>query len=130
MRSNFSVPEPPPIPQGSPVPDRVYAIIAELEELDIEGTPEHVAKTRKSLQSLRNLIEQRDNFGKFKYGQRLMTEDGRNGIEDAKQELGDFTQYYTKCWMNNDPNLTELYEMFLIVSIYVKWLNLKRGSTV
>ena len=35
------------------------------------------------------LVEERNAFGVAKYGQPLMTQDGRNGIEDARQELCD-----------------------------------------
>lgn len=39
------------------------------------------------------LIRARALFGLRKYGQGLMTDDGRDTIEDARQELGDLLQY-------------------------------------
>lgn len=49
--------------------------------------------------ALIELIEARDAFGRQKYGQPLMSNDGRDGVEDAKQELGDLLQYCQKCVM-------------------------------
>lgn len=45
------------------------------------------------------LIKQRSEFGISKYGQPLMSEDGRDELEDAKQELGDLIQYTYKAKM-------------------------------
>lgn len=42
-----------------------------------------------------DLLEKRHNFGIQKYGQPLMTHDGRDDLEDARQEIGDFLQYVT-----------------------------------
>lgn len=68
----MSVPEPPPQPKGVIVPDAL------VEFLHKENAPEKLVK----------LIQDRDAFGRKKYGQPLMSEDGRNGVEDARQELG------------------------------------------
>ena len=48
------------------------------------------------LDNLIELVKQRDAFGRAKYGQPLMTNDGRNGLEDARQEMGDLLQYICK----------------------------------
>lgn len=39
------------------------------------------------------LVLERDAYGRGKYGQGLMTDDGRDKIEDARQEFGDLLQY-------------------------------------
>lgn len=41
-------------------------------------------------------------FGEAKYGQPLMTEDGRDSIEDAKDEIGDFFHYLQKAIVNGE----------------------------
>lgn len=46
------------------------------------------------------LVEARHAFGVAKYGQGLMTGDGRDDIEDLEQELGDAIQYAFKARLN------------------------------
>lgn len=75
-----SFPEPPPKPHGFIVPDQL------IEFIQSHGNNIHLIQ----------LIRERDAFGRAKYGQPLMSEDGRNGIEDARQELGDLLQYAFK----------------------------------
>lgn len=41
-------------------------------------------------------VQQRTELGRTKYGQELHTFDGRNAIEDSKQEAGDLCQYLAK----------------------------------
>ena len=48
------------------------------------------------------LITNRYEFGMEKYGQPLMTEDGRDTEEDALQELGDLIQYLFKAKLCGD----------------------------
>lgn len=86
-----SKPEPDPILCGEPVPER---LISFLQSSDID---ENV------LISAVNLIKSRDAFGRDKYGQPLMSKDGRDEIEDAMQELGDLMQYAFKAKMNGRP---------------------------
>lgn len=43
---------------------------------------------------------QRYNFGLQKYGQPLMSDDGRDSIRDANEELLDAIQYVIKCKYN------------------------------
>jgi len=47
-------------------------------------------------EQLSELIQQRYEFGIKKYGQPLMSSDGRNGIQDAREEMGDLVQYVFK----------------------------------
>lgn len=75
-----SVPEPLPKRQGIEV---TPLLIQWLEKMNMD---DHVVK----------LIKERHLYGLEKYGQGLMTEDGRNTLEDAKQEAGDLLQYLFK----------------------------------
>lgn len=86
----MSIPEPDPVAEGIVVPE---ALIKHLTESGYDH--------------LIPLIRERDAFGRAKYGQPLMSEDGRNGIEDARQELGDLLQYVYKCHLAGE-DLTEL----------------------
>ncbi len=71
-----SLPEPPPKPEGIVIPDE---LIKFLENPD-----------------LIQLVKERNIFGISKYGQPLYSNDGRSGVEDARQELGDLLQYCFK----------------------------------
>jgi hypothetical protein len=79
------VPEPPPQPKGQPV------------------TPQLVAWLERhgSAQSM-ELVQARAAFGLSKYGQGLMTGDGRNTFNDLSDELGDAQQYAFKALLNGD----------------------------
>lgn len=48
------------------------------------------------------LSVQRDRFGQDKYGQPLMTEDGRVTMADATDEMGDLLHYVFKARMNGE----------------------------
>lgn len=85
-----SVPEPPPMPSGVVVPD---TLISHLKE--------HHAYFSDDLCSL---VKERDAFGRAKYGQPLMSEDGRDGVEDARQEAGDLLQYAFKVYLSGDKD--------------------------
>ncbi len=78
-------PEPPPVARGESVTPKLLAWIASNERFD--------ADTKAALKSL---VEQRHAYGMAKYGQPLMTLDGRNTSIDAKQEAGDLLQYVFK----------------------------------
>ncbi len=71
-----SVPEPPPIRGGDLVTPPL------LKWLEDRGMTEAA-----------DLVRARDAFGRAKYGQGLTTADGRDHVEDAAQEIGDFLQY-------------------------------------
>lgn len=73
---NPSVPQPPPKSGGLLVTPVLLAYLAK------NGYAE-AAK----------LVQERDAYGKLKYKQGLMTDDGRDVVEDARQELGDLLQY-------------------------------------
>lgn len=83
--SGHREPQPPPVPKGEAVPPVFQAWAAR------NGFPE-----------AEELSRDRATFGEAKYGQPLMTEDGRDSIEDAKDELGDFCHYLQKAIMNGE----------------------------
>lgn len=93
-----SVPEPPPTVGGEVVPYVLINYLTLFKDEHKHNIPEPARdKFIVDMDGLVSLIHQRDNFGRAKYGQPLMSEDGRNGVEDAKQELGDLLQYLMKC---------------------------------
>ena len=83
-----SVPEPPPRREGTEV---TQLVLNWLQKSPID---------QKDKDDLTILILQRRAYGINKYGQSLMTNDGRNGFVDAEQELGDLFQYVRKCIEN------------------------------
>lgn len=52
-----------------------------------------------------NIIKQRVEYGIKKYGQPLMSDDGRETQIDAVQELGDFLQYFWKMHINGEDTI-------------------------
>lgn len=102
----MSIPEPPPVKKGKEVAKELIEFIL-IAKLDNE-------QKRKIIE----LITERYEFGMKKYGQPLMTEDGRDDINDALQELGDLMQYIYKAKMNG--RLGELKEM---INLFIEfWL--------
>lgn len=85
-----SVPEPPPKPFGTLVPN---ALISHLKKHHTYFSDD-----------LCTLVKERDAFGRKKYGQPLMSEDGRDGVEDARQEAGDLLQYAFKVYLSGDKD--------------------------
>jgi hypothetical protein len=99
--TTISVPEPPPTVGGEVVPDVLINYLTLFKDEHKQNIPELARdKFIVNMDGLVSLIHQRDNFGRTKYGQPLMSEDGRNGVEDAKQELGDLLQYLMKCQLS------------------------------
>ena len=89
----MSQPEPPPLNKGQNVPSQL-----------IKWLKQESFFRRQTRAKAIKLIEERDAFGFKKYSQHLMTEDGRNSIEDARQELGDLLQYLFKAHLNGEDN--------------------------
>ena len=89
-----SVPEPTPVKNGDEV---TPLLISYIETVYPQEHNQHLI----------SLIMQRHQFGMEKYGQPLMTKDGRNGIEDARQELGDLIQYIFKTWVSGEHHTQE-----------------------
>lgn len=64
--------------------------------------------------NLKKIINNRYHFGLKKYGQALMTEDGRDTMIDAIEEAADLLQYLYKAYLTNispDPVLKETLEI-------------------
>lgn len=80
-----SRPEPPPVNSGISVTERL-----------IDWLEQH------GYRSSRDLILERQAYGIQKYGQTLMSNDGRNSVEDARQEIGDLMQYLMKISINGE----------------------------
>ncbi len=90
--SSASKPEPPPENKGEPVTPALLKWMAHMQQEGlIEGGPYLAASS---------LVKQRNAFGMVKYGQPLMTKDGRDDVEDAMQEMGDLLQYTFKAVLN------------------------------
>lgn len=112
QEGHASIPEPPPKPRGIVIPD---ALCAHIQIQQPHGW-----------QQLLQLVLERDAFGRKKYGQPLMSEDGRNGYEDARQELGDLLQYTYKMHVTKD--IEGLERMEQLVRGYMEVIqNLRRN---
>lgn len=72
--------------------------------------------------AMKELVEQRRLLGISKYGQELMTEDGRNAFEDARQEIGDAAQYIWKLGMEGAPD--EEFQRILLLLAALRGLTL------
>ena len=99
--SKASIPEPPPVPRGIIVPNGLLAFLEDAQRVD--NLSSEVSAT---LTKLSDLVKERNAFGIAKYGQPLYSEDGRNGIEDARQELGDLLQYVFKVSLQQERQYT------------------------
>jgi len=104
----ISVPQPPPIKAGKIVPELL------IEEL---GKAEHI--NNKVIRRTIELIKARDNFGRQKYGQPLMSKDGRDSICDAIEEFGDLLQYVYKAKLNGE-DVSELRSMVTVLFYVLK----------
>lgn len=97
--STVSKPEPPPVPNGEAV---TPALLADLAYWRDCASIELGYEEGNRYEELMELVSARDAFGREKYGQPLMSQDGRSGKEDALQELGDLLQYVKKLTMANE----------------------------
>lgn len=80
-----STPEPAPLPMGEPI---TPALVAWL--------------TTRGLTRAAELVTARDAYGRAKYGQPLRLDDGRDAVEDCRQELGDALQYAYRALRRGD----------------------------
>ena len=85
MSDQESQTQPPPLNKGENVPEAFRKWSLE------HGHPEAHA-----------LSEKRDAFGQSKYGQPLMTKDGRDTVQDIEEEIGDMFHYLYKAKMNGE----------------------------
>lgn len=84
-----SKPEPAPIRGGVDIYPLAVAAVKALEDQKSAGEGD-------AIRDMLRLLSERHEFGVRKYGQTLMSHDGRDAIVDAEQELGDFVQYFVK----------------------------------
>lgn len=108
MSLQSSVPEPPP-QKGEKY---VFPI---LEGMLINS---HIAGSRDFL----TLVRQRRQYGINKYKTELMTFNGRNAIEDAKQEIGDCAAYIIQAKLEgrSDEEINKLKQMVDILSLILE----------
>lgn len=98
LRLRASQPEPPPTGNGELVtPPLVEAL---------EGHPD-----------LQALVNERDAFGRSKYGTGLRCHNGRDPLEDARQELGDLLQYLWQAMMEGRDITSALDQMARALSV-------------
>lgn len=98
LRLRTSQPEPPPTGNGELVtPPLVEAL---------EGHPD-----------LQALVNERDAFGRSKYGTGLRCHNGRDPLEDARQELGDLLQYLWQAMMEGRDITSALDQMARALSV-------------
>ena len=113
-----SVPEPPPV------------------DGDIEVTPKLIEWIRgldappEMKDGMTRLVLARSEFGFKKYKKRLMTKNGRNQKEDAKQELGDFLQYVFACILeeriDDEVGTMLLQSVSICGSLYCEWMRMRK----
>lgn len=114
LRGKASTPEPPP--EASERSEPVFPFI--IEEL-------RNAKYNTETSSwLADLLEERRNFGIEKYGQELHTHNGRDAIEDARQEFGDLVVYLTQGVLEGRAN--EVQEFLSKMEILTSYLHLSK----
>jgi len=106
----MSKPEPPPACEGDPVTIKLIDWINQ-NQIPSKTKPSF---GRKQASAAIKLIEERDEYGFKKYGQHLMTKDGRNTIEDARQEFGDLLQYIYKAKLNGE-DIEPIRELFPVL---------------
>lgn len=92
--------QPKPVEKGVVVPTALINFIE---------THERLTETEKT--DLVKLIYERDELGRSKYGQSLMSLDGRSGVQDCLEELGDLLQYAFKCKLNGSEDTDRLRSM-------------------
>ena len=102
-----NLPQPPPKPEGREVFRELVIFLLKLK------------MSRKRVAQAIELISARDAFGRAKYGQPLMTTDGRDDIEEAVQEIGDAMMYIHKAKMNG-KDLKPVREHLAVLNAMVK----------
>ena len=98
-------------PEPPPVAGREDVTPALLEWLTCD-CPRGFAQGR---QDAYDLVQQRDAFGRAKYGTGLQTHNGRDPIEDARQEFGDLLQYVHQAKMEG-RDLTPIRRLIPVLS--------------
>lgn len=110
----ISTPEPAPKAEGENVPN---ALIAALHNMGASGNIRGaLCNTTGALSRAIEMVRERDLFGRAKYGQPLMTGDGRDSANDAAQELVDAMQYVQKANMNGE-SLGTVRELYAVLGL-------------
>jgi hypothetical protein len=109
--------QPKPKLEGVSVPDKLIEWISNQNELPKETISKGIS-----------LIQQRDAFGRQKYGQPLMTMDGRKTMVDALEELGDLLQYLYKAKLNHE-DCSEIKTLIPILNTLIADLDTSTSST-
>ncbi len=109
MAEKFGQPLPAPHNSGKNVSEDLLGALHFYDESD-----------NKDESTAEKLIKERVKYGMKKYGQPLMTDDGRDSIIDALQEAGDLMQYIWKAKMNKE----DLSQVIYIVKIISKILGI------
>lgn len=101
---NIAEPEPPPRAEGAPIP-----------ELLVEWIEEHIEKSGTVVED----VQARAEFGFKKYGQYLMSDDGRDTINDARQEAIDLLKYMYKAKIRGE-DVSKLSDVLSIIATLYK----------
>jgi len=96
-----------PINKGIPVPKN---LIKWIKKTNLDSDVKNKAI---------DLVLTRDAFGRQKYGQSLMTDDGRITVIDAMDELGDLLQYLYKAKLNGEDT-TKVKELVPVLLELIK----------
>lgn len=104
----ISVPEPPPTVGDSSV--SVFEFLSKILNgmWEMSGRLPHptlVKRNQIAIEQLQRLMRERNNFGVEKYGTSLMTNNGRDVVEDMRQELGDLLMYGTQAIMEGKKDI-------------------------
>ena len=110
-----SVPEPPPINVGLPVTPALLYYIQDTVDHSLDGV--------RRVKFVSDLVKSRDAYGFEKYGQHLMSEDGRCTMKDAKDELADFMQYAFKLKMQDTATREDVEELRALVDFAERIVN-------
>lgn len=107
----MDTPQPPPRLAGEPVSPLLINWVQSLSELSVPDK-----------EAVEVLIKERCEYGLKKYGQGLMTNDGRDDVVDAMQEMGDLLQYAYKAQLNGRlPELKKaLYPVLMALFVLMK----------
>lgn len=96
-------------PSRSPLPGSLSVSSVTKPSLKKQGIPvtkallewlTYMGTGNQGIQETINLVSTRDAFGRKKYGQCLMSQDGRDSVEDAMHKMGDLLQHLYKAKLN------------------------------
>jgi hypothetical protein len=91
MQQQQQQPQPPPVPKGDPV----TPLLVDWLIHSFAGT-----LSAEQIVDINEKLIERYHFGLQKYGQPLMTKDGRDEVVDAREEALDMLQYVYKAKLN------------------------------